>query len=38
MPLTIPILAQMNWTAAIIGKVTGAVHNVANPSEAPAWV
>jgi hypothetical protein len=36
MPVTIPILAQMNWTAVIMGKVTNAVHRVEKPSDAPA--
>src|SRR6184192_3773597 len=30
--------AQMNCTAAIIGKVKRAVHKVAKPSDAPAFV
>src|SRR5712671_1991639 len=38
MPLTMPILAQMNCTAAIIGSVTGAIQSVAKPNDAPAWV
>jgi hypothetical protein len=35
-PLTMPILAHVYWTAVIIGKDTNAVHNVAYPSDAPA--
>src|SRR5437016_10321170 len=35
-PLTIPILAHMNSTAVIIGKVASAVQRIENPSDAPA--
>src|SRR5262245_46326754 len=31
-----PIFAQMNWIAHIIGNVAAAVHSGASPSEAPA--
>src|SRR5437879_3130204 len=31
-----PTLAQINWTAAISGKVTRAIHSVAYPRAAPA--
>lgn len=31
-----PILAQMNWRVAIMGKVTSANQSVAKPRDAPA--
>src|SRR5205085_4652073 len=31
-----PILAQMNWTAAIRGKVKSAIQSVEKPNDAPA--
>ena len=35
-PVTMPTLAQINWTAAMEGNVTSAGHSVADPSEALA--
>ena len=36
-PVTRPIRAHMDWTAAINGNASGIVHSMSRPNCAPAW-